>query len=697
MGRGELWKQSTRAIWIEGGVQSGKSTRLVEELKTWLRNSRWPGETVSSSPRELARHTLIWAANADHAQRLREQIDRQVGRGLPFTVMTPLGFFPEEVILFWPLIVAELTIPGLMPVRLQPEMEQSLAQDFWQPQLKGDVFRTLAESPAQMTQQLINLMELAAFAGITLESVTEVLVTDGQFPLAVATAISQALVEWQGWCLSRGLLTYGIMLNLFGQVLLPHPEYQARLGRRYQAVLGDDLDNYPALARDFLEVLLAQGCSAVFTFNPLGGCRLGLGADPDYLEELKFACRIEPLPPPQTSLLGTDPEGIVTYWLTDPRPELPTTITAMQTLSRLQLLVQVASAIIDLVQARGVSPAEIAIIGPGLDAIARYTLNQDLGAVQIPIHNLNDQRPIISSPLVRALLTLLSLIYPACGWGLEREMVAEMLVVLFQETDAIDPVRAGLLADHCFVPDIDAPCLVAATEFSRWDRLGYAATQAYESLRIWIQDQQNQLADVPRNPVFLMDRAIQRFLWSRNLSTNQVLELRKLLEMSQHYWDVRRRLHQHDSSSAGVLTPSYADYAAVAQFFRFIRTAAITTNPRLPRPIPAVTLATTYQYRNIRLRHRWQFWLDVGGPLWQNGGLVTRWQSPLLLRPGQKNHGRLWEDETARLTRLLVDLGSRATEKIVLCHSELAVNGQEQMGPLLGLVELVGSTIEQKS
>ncbi|MEM6716348.1 MAG: hypothetical protein AAF622_14855, partial [Cyanobacteria bacterium P01_C01_bin.147] len=46
------------------------------------------------------------------------------------------------------------------------------------------------------------------------------------------------------------------------------------------------------------------------------------------------------------------------------------------------------------------------------------------------------------------------------------------------------------------------------------------------------------------------------------------------------------------------------------------------------------------------------------------------------------------QSHEARLERILRDLLGRTTEQIVLCHSDLAVNGQEQTGPLLPLIDL---------
>ena len=103
----------------------------------------------------------------------------------------------------------------------------------------------------------------------------------------------------------------------------------------------------------------------------------------------------------------------------------------------------------------------------------------------------------------------------------------------------------------------------------------------------------------------------------------------------------------------------------------------------------AVTLATIFQYRSSRRFHRWHFWLDAGSPLWAKGGAATLFGAPFFL---QDRLGEPWtaEDEklaeAERLRRILADLLSRVSEKVYLCHSDLAVNGQEQLGPLLPLV-----------
>jgi hypothetical protein len=58
----------------------------------------------------------------------------------------------------------------------------------------------------------------------------------------------------------------------------------------------------------------------------------------------------------------------------------------------------------------------------------------------------------------------------------------------------------------------------------------------------------------------------------------------------------------------------------------------------------------------------------------------------------QDRFGQPWtaEDENLadeqRLRWILADLLGRVSDKVYLCHSELAVSGQEQLGPLLPLI-----------
>lgn len=690
------------SVWITGPTRSGKTTQLVETF------CQWSAEASPSSQIYPLPPILVFAATGDNRIELADRMAAASQGRYAFDSATPLGFFQDEVLLFWPLLVEQLSLKAQFPIRLRPETEQELATRLWQPELESGRFHQEGVRDYYLVRRTLDLLQLAATSGTPPEDIP-IILKDGfaeqEDNTALWDCMGELLWRWRQWCLDRGFLTYGILTDLYWRYLLPHAEYQKRLRQRYRAVMADDVDEYPAIARSLFEFFLDQSIPAAFTFNPTGATRLGLGADPGYLEGLANRCQAVVLPLPAPALGSLWGEAMLT-WIGEPLllPELPNSIQTIQTVSRAQLLRETAEAIIQAVQSGQVQPQDIAVIGPGLDAIARYTLREILTRQGIAVESLNDQQPLISAPIIRAILTLMALVYPGLGRLLDRDAIAEMLLVLSQsailraETEGrsllrIDPVRAGLITDHCFVPDPLHPHLLPIESFPRWDRLGYQAAQAYSEILQWLETQKEQQAQrlIP-NPITLIDRAVQRFLGGgSHLPYDQLSALRELLETAQHYWDVDKRLRQVEQSEAPAAV-------TVDRFIQLLRNGTITADPypvqSIGKASNAVMLATIFQYRANRKRHRWQFWLDAGSSLWLTGG-GPLFGAPLFL---QSWSGRPWTAAEAlvaeqhRLQRQVMDLLCRVEERVYLCHSELATNGQEQSGPLLTLANAALAT-----
>lgn len=729
------------SLWISGGSRSGKTTRLVEQFCTWSQavkpfsatqagsraiatpkpqvRSRRQFQSASTLP--LSQHCtpaiLVLAANGDNRIELADRIADATQGQYSFHSTTPLGFFEDEVVLFWPLLVQSLDLRAQFPLRLRPETEQELALKLWRPELDQGMLGLKANTD-RMVRRTLDLFQLAALSGTPMAEIPRILeqgLADEE-GVNAGCEVGELLAKWREWCLARGLLTYGIICELYWRYLLVDTTYQQHLAERYQAVLADDLDEYPAISRHLFEFLLDRGVVGTFTYHPQGGIRVGLGADPNYLAGLRDRCQEENLDRPSglAIQLGESAVNLVLNAYSQYQPTfLPSvSVKSIQTTSRAQLLRTVAEAIANSVKSGEVQPGEVAAIAPGLDAIARYSLIEILVRQGIPVESLNDQRPLSSSPAIRALLTLLAFVYPGLGRLIDRDAVAEMLVVLSAksatrtaETEeireeplssssfllhpAIDPVRAGLLADHCFSPDIENPQLQSITAFPRWDRLGHRAATAYRLIVDWIAEQRSQQQQrLLPSPISLLDRAIQKFILSgSNLPYDQLAALRELIETAVHYWEIGGRLRQCEPAS-------YSASATIAEFIQLLRRGVVTANPFPVRAFglghQAVTLATIFQYRTSRRAHKWHYWLDAGSPLWQQGGAATLFGAPLFL---QERLGQPWGLEeteaadTERLRRILADLLSRVSDRLYLCHSELAVSGQEQTGPLLPLIQ----------
>ncbi|MBD3884340.1 recombinase family protein [Phormidium tenue FACHB-886] len=722
---------SLDSVWITGSTRSGKTTRLIRQLGAW---AAVPSAHRTDSPAlfQMPPMMLVLAAVGDNRLDLVDRIAAETASPIQFDSATPLGFFQKEVTLFYPLLARQLSLKATFPLRLRPETEQQYATQLWRSHFDRARFQWEGISEYFLVRRTLDLLQLAAASGTPHEEITAILQAGIPAPEGTPElweTLGEAIALWIPWCLERGLLTYGILTELYWRYLLPHPTYQQNLKQRYRAVLADDVDEYPAVARSLFEVFQAQGIPIACTYNPNGGTRLGLGADPAHLAGLAAACpQHETTQAPDYSLGAAWGDSIAT-WMQNPLilPQLPDTVQTVQTTSRAELLRQTAETIAAAVQAGQVQPQDIAIIGAGVDPIARYTLREILTRRGIPIRTLNDQYPLVSSPLIRALLTLLALVYPGLGRLVDREAVAAMLVLLSQSGGVsggveawrqgsiaawtgdfstslpshspmpqIDPVRAGLIVDHCFVPDPEAPQLLPVTAFPRWDRLGFQATQAYEGLLQWLNNQREQQQQhLLPNPVALLDRAIQRFFYGGSqLPYDQLSALRELMETAQHYWSADQRLRQVEATNPERTAQAPASQSeTVGQFIRLLLDGTITANPYPVRPIgkasEAVIMATIYQYRLERCAHRWQFWLDAGSPFWLTGGGAL-FGSPLFLRKWSGQRQWTAEDtltmDEQRLQRQVIDLLHRAKERVYLCHSDLAASGQEQTGSLLSLV-----------
>ena len=686
------------SLWIAGTSRTGKTSRLVKEFSSWVRKQL---EKAKTPPQGFGSAVLVFAANNSNRCQLSDRLTSAVEGTYPAVCKTPVGFVSEEVMLFFPLIFEELQLKAQFPLRLRPETEQELATQLWREQPD---WQTLCEfdNEYRIVRQTLDLMQLAGASGVPTEDIS-IMLQSGLSALDLSNEnqsylwqrMGELLLLWREWCLNRGLLSYGIIYELYWRYLLPKPKYQQHLITRYQAIFADDLDDYPAIARDIFELMLNKGSQGVFTYNPDGKIRLGLNADPDYLAGLQSYCQSLETNFTENNLAVEFADRAIAL-VTEQAYliEAPESIQALQTTSRAELLRQTAEVIIDGVQNKGIQPEEIAIIAPGLDEIARYSLIEILTAKGIPIAPLNEQRPIISSPGVRSLLTLLGLIYSDLGRLVDRDAIAEMLTVFSQQPHKgklipdIDPVRAGLIADYCYHVDPKYPYLASVETFQRWDRLGHQATNAYEKIVKWIEaSKAKQQKESFYTPTVLLSEAVAYFF--RNgayLTSDRIAILREFMETAQHFWEVDRRLRQNE--------PSFqTQTATVAQFILLLRRGTITANPRPLRQftpkVGAVTLATVFQYRSLRKSHRWQFWLDASSPLWSQGGAATLFAAPLFLKQWT---GKAWmpeddyEMDNLRLQRILKDILARAESQIFLCHSDLGVNGTEQAGALLPLV-----------
>jgi hypothetical protein len=684
------------AIWIEGGTRSGKTDALVAQFWQWL-DLRVVQHKHSNHDRKI----LVWAGNDDSKRDLGDKLITKTQGKYPIAAKTPIGLIQEEVLLFYPLLIQKLNLPAHIPLRLRPETEQELATKLWHSALERLNWREIAPSEYRFVRRILDLLQLAAYSCTPLADLPEILrqgFGSGVEDSEIYDCVESLAAEWRDWCLDRGLLTYGIMTELYWRHLLPDPAYQQQLRDRYWVMLADDVDDYPAIGRQICDFLLDAGVWGAFSYNPDGLVRLGLSADPDYLLGLKSRCEqviyLDSIATPLFTAKSTTASSVdqIVQAVLNPGtpPILPCAIRSIETRTRGEMLKQTALEAIALITSGQVAPGDIAMIAPGLDAISRSTITNIFAQHQLPIASLSTQLPLNSDPGVRAILTLMALTYPHLGQLTSRDEIADLLVTLSPIYPAqhpirtsIDPVRAGLLADYCYAPSLSQPRLLPYTNFPRWDRLGASATKAYDRILAWLE----RVRSAQPSALNLLNEAIEYFFQQGSyLPFDRLSALRELMETAQHYWLVAERTH----SPAEYLASTHQ---ITAQFILLLRQGTISANPypiaQLQPQHQAVTLSNIFQYRASKRSHPYHFWLDVGSPLWAEAGAATLYGANLLLKD---RVAQPWTEadtqasDEQRLERILRDLLHRVNDRLYLCNSDLAINGQEQMGALLTLV-----------
>lgn len=632
-------------LWIEGISRSGKTGLLVDRLQNWDMD-QW----------------LVLTTETDQKRQLSERLTKA-----PRAIHPWQGWLKEMVLLFFPLLATRLGLSCQSPIVLRVEKEQELAYQVWLSQIQSRTITLPNTSGPRLVRRLLDIYFLAVNNGYSLDNLGPILARETETPLPIE-AITVALGEWRSFCWQKGLLTYTLISELFAEHLLELPQFQTYCQNQFTGVAIDDADELPALASRFTQLMITWGINTLITYNPDGEARWGLGASARAWLPLRQKCQIVSLDRPQDSLAIHSPilcQQIVEPMLVEAESQLP--LILIQEISRSTLLRTTANYICTQVRRGQIEPQDIAIIAPGLEAIARYTFTEIFQAQGLPILPMVDQRPLNLSVEVRALLTLLALQYPQLGRLIRNLDMGEMFTTLMPE---IDPVRADLLEKFCFAPSLSRPQLQDVTVYADWYRFGHRVTALYRDLRKWLE------ANTALQPLLFLDRAIQHFYQPQNLSYGGISALKMLMETAQHHWKVSQRLED--------LAPDHPHI--LETFIDGVRRGIVTANPYPPNlPSTGIMITNIFQYRMARSRHRWQFWLDIGSDFWQEGGSAILFTASLFRSDWTETQET---EPQERLRRIIQDLLCRCTEKIFLCDSDIDIKGNEQSGILSALGDL---------
>jgi hypothetical protein len=342
-----------------------------------------------------------------------------------------------------------------------------------------------------------------------------------------------------------------------------------------------------------------------------------------------------------------------------------------------EMLDAVCARIQALVFSTGVSPSQIAVLGPYLSDALRFALAIRLQAMQVPVRTHRPSRSLRDEPAAGALLTLAALAHPHWNSPPPPFDIAGLFLTVLD----MDLVRAHLLADIVFrkgftllpFDDLNADARERITE-----DMGLR----YSRLREWImayREGQPQPLDYFFRRIFGEVLSQPGFGFHERL--DEVRVVGSLVESVTKF-----RLAMEPS----VVDMDHADFDVGREYIRVLDEGVLAAQylgSWKQDAGDAVLIAPAYSFLMMNRPVAFQFWLDPGSSGW-----FERLDQPLthtrvLSRTWPRDKKwNLAEEELENMdgmTRLAVGLLRRCSRQAYLCVSQLGESGFEQRGSLL--------------
>jgi len=693
-----VWEPGS--LFIHGRPGTGKSTVLQASIARLLEDGCRPDSI------------LVLLPQRQHIEQYeRALVSILVDSDAPtcggVDTVTFYGFCRRAVALYWPVIAAEAGFadPAREPVFLTIETAQYYMWRIVEPLMsRKGYFSELAVRRGRLLSQLIDNLNKSALVGFSHTEIATRLSqawTGGPERLRHYEQAQECAIRFREHCLAHNLVDLSLACELFRSLMSNEP-FREHFRRQYRFLVVDNVEENVPAAHDMIRWAMDGCTSSVLAMDTGAGYRLFLGADPEGAHRLGSHCER-------------------TFLLERPVCGSPHTVAFAQRVSRAlgceppwphttdgnaQVAVRahgggqywnammgwVAERVRDLVSS-GVAAGDIAVVAPYVSDVMRFVLTDDLatGKPPVRVYPLRPAQPFREHPTVRAVLTLAWLAHP--HWRITvlgqplRLTEEDVALALRQALDALDPVRASMLAQQAY--DSEARCLRSLTQPSpedprvddigtMWEGVGFRYREPYEMLCAWLEAYRH--GECRPLHVFLsclFDQVLTKpgFTFFRERGAARVYG--RVVESAAKF---------AEGVGAAWGTRDLANEVELGQEYVSLILGDIAgAEYLLDRPEPdgdALILAPAHAYLTRDLRSRYQFWVDLSSQGW-----FHRPNQPLthpIVLSRRWPVGRPWHDSDeneARRTALvavLCGLAARCTDGLYLASSQYGLGGEEQ-------------------
>ena len=476
-------------IFLHGPAGSGKSTVGVARLEFLLSAGVPGGSILILTPQRTLQDPYL----------LLSRSPRRTA-GTEVETLTIGGLARRLCDLFWPIAAerAGFTHPERPPFFLTLESSQYYMSHIVRPLLDQGYFQSVTMDRNRLYSQILDSLNKAAGVGFPHAEI------GGRLDAAwlgdaaqrrIYTDAQDCASRFRDFCLQHNLLDFSLQLEVLWFHLWTDPLVRDYLGRTYRHLIYDNVEEDVPRAHDVVREWLPRLDSALLIYDEDAGYRRFLGADVDSGWDLRQVCDREQslhasfvMPPELGKLAISLAAAIQEPSVVAPGrrrasglEQEPALLQRISTRFYPELLDQVVEHIHSLITDDGISPSEIAIVGPYLSDALRFAITSRLESRGLPVRTHRPSRSLRDEAAARALLTLSSLAHPHWNLPPHKFDVARAFMVGL----GMDLVRAHLLAEIVY----RRPSTLSSFQDINADvqeRLTYVYGARYSALRDWL-------------------------------------------------------------------------------------------------------------------------------------------------------------------------------------------------------------------
>ncbi len=620
------------------------------------------------------------------------------------TMATLGGLAQRMITLFWPLVNAQYDFSrkDSPPIFLTLETAQYYLANIADSIIDASgYFTSLKIKRNRLYSQILDNLNKAALVGFSLNDIGEKLSAawNGESGHTIIYHQAEEIArQFRSYCLQNNLLDFSLQMEIFRQFLSHQPSVRAYLQNSFSHLIYDNLEEDAPASHDLIEDWISQFDTALFIKDEDAGYRSFMGADPISAERFKQYC-------PEIfrfthSFVSSEPIQRFSLALSSciihERPKVNKEILDAFSTGFFRLAPEANQAVVQQIFSMvnsGISPSQIAVLTPLLNDTTRFTLSDALEKKGIHCRSHRPSRPLNAEPASKCLLTLAKLAHPQWHLPINTFEFRNALMVAIKN---MDMVRAAILSDivlHKKQNMVSLSSFDDIKEPSRNDQITYELGNKYETLRLWLNDYQQE------SPVYLdifFSRIFGELLSQEGFGFHDHLDnaaiCAKLIESVQKFRkvvtiagtiDEKEIGHEYvEMVNRGVLAAQYLEQDIDDE-----------NNDNAVLITPAFTFLMSNQPVD------YQFWLDISSISWSER-LEQPLTHPFVLSRNWNveekwTHAHENQLNNETLSSLIRGLCARCNKHIFLYASGLSEQGQEQSSPFLKALQRLNRSLVQ--